>query len=282
MRVAELVSGVCQPNHHITVHCPNDNPKFRNIIRNAEGIRDTTWHILYSISFPRFISCHISRNFGLSLGQCTSIVGAQLFFLDCLWVSVQALLGHNFFFGLPLGQCTSIVGHNCFFGLSLGQCTSIVGHNCFLDCLWDSVQALLGHNCFFGLSLGQCTSIVRAQLFFWIVFGTVYQHCWVTIVKSQSRLVLVWWVEISVGMCVWHILTDETWPILATLSQKYSESPHKIKPEPVTRWSRCNGKCLGKTYVNKVGHNGCIRSSSDRRCFHAEILIIVGTVWSFL
>ena len=146
VRVAELVSGVCQPNHHITVHCPNDNTKFRNIIRNAEGIRNTTWHILYSISFPRFISCYISRNFGLSLGQCTSIVGAQLFFYF-LCVSVKALLGAQLFFGL-----------------SLGQCTSIVGHNCFLDCLWDSVQALLGHNCFFGLSLGQCTSIVGSQL----------------------------------------------------------------------------------------------------------------------
>ena len=125
--------------------------------------------------------------------------------------------GHNCFFGLPLGQCTSIVGHNCFFGLSLGQCTSIVGHNCFLDCLWDSVQALLGHNCFFGLSLGQCTSIVRAQLFFWIVFGTVYQHCWGTIVKLQSRLVVVVW---CAEMCQWHRLTDEACTLLATLSQK--------------------------------------------------------------
>ena len=162
VRVAELVSGVCRTNHHITVHCPNDNPKFRNIIRNAEGIRDTTWHILYSISFPRFISCYISRNFGLSLGQCTSIVGAQLFFWIVFGSVYKHCWGHNCFFGLPLGQCTSIVGHNCFFGLSLGQCTSIVGHNCFLDCLWDSVH---------------CTSIVGAQLFFWIVFGTVYKHC---------------------------------------------------------------------------------------------------------
>ena len=102
--------------------------------------------------------------FGLSLGQCTSIVGGTIVFLDCLWDSVPALLGTIVFLDCLWDSVQALLGTIVFwivFGTVYKHCWGTI---VFLDCLWDSVQALLGHNYFFGLSLGQCTSIVGSQL----------------------------------------------------------------------------------------------------------------------
>ena len=53
-------------------HCPKSNPNFHDITWNVEENNissSTTWNIPCSISFPRYISCHIAKNL-LPLGQC--------------------------------------------------------------------------------------------------------------------------------------------------------------------------------------------------------------------